>query len=226
MKKEIGFVKCLAGCGTDVAVKTTKRVCCEACRAERKREAARRTAEKKRRARGVLPVKGVSFICARCGIDFVRYSVKTTRCQPCQQTAMLERARKESLKRKTDASKREYQNAWMRNKIKKDPAWMVSAHMRTLMHRALGKKKAGKSWRDFVDYSVEDLVQHLERQFVDGMTWVNRGKWHIDHIVPRASFNYETPGDPEFKACWSLSNLRPMWALDNIRKNAKIEYLL
>ena len=30
---------------------------------------------------------------------------------------------------------------------------------------------------------------HLEKQFTDGMTWKNHGKWHIDHRRPRDSFN-------------------------------------
>lgn len=36
-------------------------------------------------------------------------------------------------------------------------------------------------------------------------------------------FNYESPDDLEFKECWSLSNLRPLWKIDNLRKGAKYE---
>ena len=98
--------------------------------------------------------------------------------------------------------------------------------MRTLIHRALGKNKAGRSWREFVNYSLEELMSHLERQFLPGMTWENKGEWHIDHIIPRSSFEYESPDDPEFKQAWALTNLRPLWAIDNIRKNATREFLL
>tara|TARA_R100001244_G_scaffold2541_9_gene3988 strand:- start:1832 stop:2620 length:789 start_codon:yes stop_codon:yes gene_type:complete len=86
--------------------------------------------------------------------------------------------------------------------------------------------KRGRSWREFVDYSVEELAAHLERQFARGMSWQNFGEWHIDHIVPVASFNFESPQCPEFRACWSLTNLRPVWAAENFRKNAKRIYLL
>jgi len=95
-----------------------------------------------------------------------------------------------------------------------------------MMHRALGKKKEGRSWREFVDYSLEELMQHLERQLLPGMTWGNQGEWHIDHIIPQSSFRFSSPDDPEFKACWALSNLRPMWAKENIQKNARRMYLL
>lgn len=67
-------------------------------------------------------------------------------------------------------------------------------------------------------------MAHLESKFVEGMTWENRSEWHIDHIRPIASFNYATPDDPEFKQCWSLSNLQPLWAKENMSKGAKLDY--
>ena len=69
-------------------------------------------------------------------------------------------------------------------------------------------------------------MTHLERQFLPGMTWGNRGEWHIDHIVPLASFTFTSPDDPEFRAAWALTNLRPLWAKDNIRKSAKRTHLI
>ena len=55
------------------------------------------------------------------------------------------------------------------------------------------------------------------------MSWENYGKWHIDHIIPRVYFNIQELGDEEFQKCWSLENLRPLWAKDNIMKKDKIE---
>lgn len=98
--------------------------------------------------------------------------------------------------------------------------------MRTMIHRGLGKGKAGRSWREFVPYTLEELMAHLERQFLPGMTWDNRRQWHIDHIVPLASFTFTSPDDPEFRAAWALTNVRPLWAKDNIRKSAKRTHLL
>jgi len=45
------------------------------------------------------------------------------------------------------------------------------------------------------------------------------GEWHIDHVVPKSLFVYETPSDDEFLACWSLANLRPMWGEANLEKS-------
>jgi hypothetical protein len=52
------------------------------------------------------------------------------------------------------------------------------------------------------------------------MTWEKfmAGEIHIDHKVPESHFKYETPEDPQFKECWALHNLQPMWAKDNIQK--------
>jgi hypothetical protein len=47
---------------------------------------------------------------------------------------------------------------------------------------------------------------------------------HIDHIVPLSSFDVDNPG--ELKAAWALSNLRPMWAKDNVEKADRRETLL
>lgn len=58
------------------------------------------------------------------------------------------------------------------------------------------------------------------------MTWANMGEWHIDHIVPLASFTFRDADDPEVKRAWALTNLRPIWARDNIIKKDKREFLI
>ena len=50
------------------------------------------------------------------------------------------------------------------------------------------------------------------------MTWDNHGEWHIDHIVPISFFEYDSTDDVEFKYCWSLYNLQPLWSGENLRK--------
>jgi hypothetical protein len=57
------------------------------------------------------------------------------------------------------------------------------------------------------------------------MTWDNYGVfgWHIDHVRPKASFNFTSPDDEEFKQCWALENLQPLWWKDNITKSDKWE---
>jgi hypothetical protein len=67
------------------------------------------------------------------------------------------------------------------------------------------------------------LMSHLESKFQEGMTWDNYGTdWEVDHIVPVASFNFTSYEDEEFKKCWSLSNLQPLWTYQNRIKSDRI----
>lgn len=83
-----------------------------------------------------------------------------------------------------------------------------------------GKKRRG--WESLVGYTLEDLRCHLERLFLPGMTWQNMGHWHIDHVRPVSSFNITNCDDLAFRECWSLSNLQPLWAVDNLKKYNKL----
>jgi hypothetical protein len=94
--------------------------------------------------------------------------------------------------------------------------------MKAGIYLALKGKKNGRKWESLVGYTLEELMQHLEKQFQPGMTWENYGEWHLDHIQPRAAHFYTNSTDPDFQRCWSLDNLQPLWAKDNKVKSAKI----
>ena len=91
---------------------------------------------------------------------------------------------------------------------------------------ALTAGKGGHRWEVIVGYGADALVAHLQRQFLPGMSWENYGAWHVDHVQPIAAFDFEAGGLGEIRRCWALSNLRPLWALDNHRKNARRVLLL
>lgn len=118
----------------------------------------------------------------------------------------------------------------LRNKVANDNQLRLNVRMGANIYHALAEKKAGRRWEDVVGYTVDELAEHLERQFVKGMTWDNWGRgadcWHIDHIVPKASFKFDNDNDPEFKACWGLHNLRPLWEKDNFAKSDNITHLI
>ena len=63
-----------------------------------------------------------------------------------------------------------------------------------------------------------ELKEHLEKQFVSGMTWENRNLWHIDHIIPLSSAKTE---EELYKLC-HYTNLQPLWAEENLKKSNKI----
>jgi hypothetical protein len=89
------------------------------------------------------------------------------------------------------------------------------------LNRALKGRKNGEPAFGLLRFTVEELITHLERQFMRGMNWQNYGEWHVDHIRPLASFRYDDPSDPEFREAWAITNLRPLWARENISKGAK-----
>ena len=76
----------------------------------------------------------------------------------------------------------------------------------------------------YIDYSPDELKNHIENQFTEGMTWENYGRygWHIDHIKPLYNFQfYDKHGNVnirEIRNAMALQNLQPLWASDNIRK--------
>lgn len=94
---------------------------------------------------------------------------------------------------------------------------------------AIGKggKTTRQILRDYCGYTIGQLMEHLERQFNNGMTWQNYGSvWHIDHITPVSAFDVRTLGDDEFRACWSLGNLRPLLIAENLRKKDNLIFLV
>ena len=82
----------------------------------------------------------------------------------------------------------------------------------------------GPTWEKRLGFSVEEFKKHMESKFKDDMSWDNYGKWHVDHIVPVSSFCFDSYGHPDFKKCWSLSNVQPLWARENMKKGSKIIY--
>ena len=55
------------------------------------------------------------------------------------------------------------------------------------------------------------------------MSWENYGiYWQIDHIYPQSLLPYDSMDHPNFLKCWSLDNLRPLEATENIRKGNKL----
>jgi len=55
------------------------------------------------------------------------------------------------------------------------------------------------------------------------MTWENYGEWHIDHKIPVSAFNFDHIAQGDFKCCWALENLQPLWARDNRTKGSKVQ---
>jgi len=111
-----------------------------------------------------------------------------------------------------------------RDKRRIDPIYRMMHNFRTAMYQVLKEKNVEKNKRYFqvLNYSPEELILHLEKLFKESMTWENYGKWHIDHIKPISAHNICEMEDEEFMKCWSLKNLQPLWAQENLSKSNKL----
>lgn len=117
-------------------------------------------------------------------------------------------------------NKRNYEKTRKAN----DPIYKLINNFRTAIYQVLKENNVQKNGHYFeiLKYSPDELINHLEKQFVYGMTWDNYGLWHVDHIKPISSFSINEIGDEEFMKCWCLDNLQPLWGTDNIKKSNKL----
>jgi len=102
----------------------------------------------------------------------------------------------------------------------------ISSHVRKLLGSQGFEKNGSRTWGK-LPYTAVQLKLHLESLFEPWMTWNNYGKpkngeitWHIDHIIPCAALPFDSMDHPNFLKCWDLSNLRPLCAIENMRKNS------
>lgn len=93
-------------------------------------------------------------------------------------------------------------------------------NMGRAMWQMLKTKKDGRKWKLLAGYGLSELMSRLESLFTDGMSWENYGRngWHVDHIIPITAFHCNSTDDKDWKACWAIENLQPMWEAENIRK--------
>jgi len=105
---------------------------------------------------------------------------------------------------------------------KNDPNYRLLCSLRDRVRGLLKGFNKNVKTLELVGCSMEELWLHLEKQFTEGMTRNNHGKygWHVDHIRPCCSFDL-TDIDQQ-KICFHYSNLQPLWAEDNLKKGSKI----
>ncbi len=118
--------------------------------------------------------------------------------------------------------KHETMKARYRVRMDTEPEFHLIANLRRRTRSALFGKIKTKTTKELIGCSPQELRAHLEKQFQPGMSWDNYGEWHIDHIRPVSSFNLLDV--EEQKLCFGYQNLQPLWAKDNLKKGAKIDF--
>ena len=107
-------------------------------------------------------------------------------------------------------------------KRQKDPQKWTAHLLASRLRRALRTgQKGGSASRD-LGCSIVAFRAYIQTQFLPGMSWNNwaRDGWHLDHIRPLASF--DLTDREQFLAACHYTNYQPLWAIDNLRKGAKI----
>lgn len=218
---------CCIRCGQVCDRKSSKRLYCAECAKQRGRQKLR---EYKRRQRELATqARSATIIScdAGCGRLFVKRTSQHRMCSECRRQSDIESRRRISARHRNSSEAVRQDNARrQRERRARNPKFAIHARMSAAVYQALREQKAGRSWESIVGYSLAELVAHLERQFLSGMSWENYGEWHIDHIRPIASFSYISDADPAFRDCWALPNLRPLWALENMSKNDRRTLLI
>lgn len=112
--------------------------------------------------------------------------------------------------------------AYQKKMVKEDPFFKVCRNLRNRLYHGLKNKnwKKDTHFTEYIGCERDFLIQHIEKQFLPGMTWENYSQttWHIDHHIPLDS---ASTVEDLYKLC-HYSNLKPMWAKDNIRKGNKV----
>jgi hypothetical protein len=129
---------------------------------------------------------------------------------------------------------REHINAREKQRMEEDISFrlrkLVSGRVAKMLKNA-DTSKNGSSILQHLQYTMQELKSHLEKQFEDWMTWENHGvyklnewkendqstwKWQIDHIIPQSDLPYHSMENENFSRCWALANLRPLSAKQNM----------
>jgi hypothetical protein len=126
---------------------------------------------------------------------------------------------------------KEYINQYYKQRRQNDYSFKLRRNISCLIRFYLKRNNSSKqesSILEYLPYTIQQLKQHLEFQFESWMNWDNYGiaslnkqTWHIDHIIPQSKLPYDSMEHSNFQKCWALENLRPLGAIENIRKGNK-----
>lgn len=100
------------------------------------------------------------------------------------------------------------------------PEKRILMTLRMRIRMALKHNSKYGTTKELLGLSIPEVKKYLESKFKSGMTWVNHGKWHLDHIRPLSAFDLAKP--EEQQKAFHYTNLQPLWAIENLKKGTKI----
>jgi ribosomal protein S20 len=116
----------------------------------------------------------------------------------------------------------EYYNQYRRNRYNTDPQFKLRIVLGNRLNEVLKKSKTNKTSNIIVllGCSLDEVKQHIEKQFTELMFWENHGiYWEVDHIIPCDKF--DLTDIEQQKQCFHYSNLQPLIKTENRQKSNK-----
>lgn len=112
---------------------------------------------------------------------------------------------------------------YQRKRLSEDTDFRLAYTLRSRVRNAIHSNAKSSATFELLGCTVEELKKYLEAKFKPGMTWDNWGRfgWHIDHIMPCASFDLSNAD--EQKKCFHYTNLQPLWCHENQSKGKKVQ---
>ena len=132
---------------------------------------------------------------------------------------------KRAIKNKYNTSEKGRKRArdYVRDRSAKDLNFRLRMRLRSRLYHAVFRQDGikEKSAVELLGCTTQELIDYLQSQFLDGMTWDNYGEWEIDHIKPCAAFDLRKK--KEQRKCFHYTNLQPLWGDENRAKADKYE---
>jgi len=107
----------------------------------------------------------------------------------------------------------------IKQRRREDINFRISEVLRSKIHKMI--KGVDTSYKQYIGCEHETLLSWIEFQFDNKMSWDNFGSyWHIDHILPINSFDFEIEKNKYI--CFNWTNLQPLQATENQSKSNKL----
>ncbi len=130
--------------------------------------------------------------------------------------------RKEWIKNNLEHHRESNRN-YVKNRRNVDPGFKLLGNLRHRVNLALKENRKSVTTSNLIGCSIDELWNHLESQFKDGMTKTNYGSiWHVDHYIPCNAFVLSK--EQEQRRCFNWKNLQPMFAAENMSKGDKYSF--
>ncbi len=132
---------------------------------------------------------------------------------------ILEKSKKYYTDENIKKERNEYLKKYLKQRKKEDPLFSLISSIRSLIYSSIKNQGYSKESRtqEILRCSYIELKEYLESKFIEGMSWDNKGEWHIDHIKPTSLAKTKE----EIYELNHYTNLQPLWAIDNIKKGNK-----